>query len=113
VRFPSPALVISESDFQVSVVALAAWQGWRVYHTHDSRHSPSGYPDLTLVREERLIFAELKREDEDATPEQQEWLDDLEATGQAETYLWKPSSWDSLMVTLARPQHTKRSNIRG
>lgn len=58
-------------------IALAL--GWRGYHTHRSQHSPAGFPDLTLVRRGRLVFAELKRQAAkyQPTPEQEAWLEDL------------------------------------
>lgn len=81
---------------------LALALGWRGYHTHRSQHSPAGFPDLTLVRGGRLIFAELKTERGKTTDEQDAWLEDLGAV-ELETYdtdpleaavrvfLWRPS----------------------
>jgi hypothetical protein len=68
---------VSEAEWQQSVVSLARLYGWRVYHTHDSRHSTAGFPDLVLVRGRRLIFLELKREGKEPDPEQRGWLHDL------------------------------------
>ncbi len=39
-----------EKPFQAQVVELARLSGWLTYHTHDSRRSQSGFPDLVLVR---------------------------------------------------------------
>lgn len=90
-------------------IALAL--GWRGYHTHRSQHSPAGFPDLTLVKAGRLIFAELKTERGKTTPEQDAWLADLR-TVELETYdtdpldavvrvyVWRPS--DLLNGTIAR-----------
>lgn len=50
----------SEAAFQQKVEQLAGHCGWRIYHTHDSRRSAAGFPDLVMVRDVRLIFAELK-----------------------------------------------------
>ena len=41
---------ILEADFQAQVVKLALLLGWKVYHTHDSRRSREGFPDLILIR---------------------------------------------------------------
>ena len=43
---PAP---IREQAFQAAVMQLAKQYGWMAYHTFDSRKSPSGYPDVTLV----------------------------------------------------------------
>lgn len=70
---------------------LALALGWLGYHTHRSQHSPAGFPDLALVhpRAGRLIFAELKRERrgkrDDPTEVQLEWLNALNAVGDAIT----------------------------
>jgi len=62
------------------------------YHTHDSRHSPAGYPDVIAIYPDtgRVVVAELKREKTQPTFEQIEWLNAFSATP-AEVYLWRPS----------------------
>lgn len=82
----------SEDEFQADVVGLAKLLGWRVYHTRDSRGSDCGFPDLTMVRRGRLIFAELKTDTGKLRPEQEAWLSDLLETA-AEVHLWRPSAW--------------------
>ena len=59
---------ISEAELQTAIIDCAVALGWLVYHTHDSRHSPEGFPDLILVREPRLIIAELKGVDRRGRP---------------------------------------------
>ncbi len=88
----------SEKEFQARVVALAKSKGWRCYHTFDSRRSDEGYPDLTMVRGERLIFAELKVKGRKLTKAQIAWLNDLIFA--AEAYLWTPGMWDTIVKTL-------------
>lgn len=66
--------------------------GWAAYHTHRSQFSEPGWPDLVLSKGRRMIFAELKRELEKASPHQVMWLDRLADAGM-EVYLWKPSDW--------------------
>ena len=83
-------LPMKESTWQAKVVAYARKQGWRVYYTANSRGSPAGFPDLTLVRRERLVYAELKTQTGKLRPEQHEWLEALEATA-AEVYVWRPA----------------------
>jgi hypothetical protein len=64
-----------ETGFQQFIIDLAKLSGWRWYHTHTSRHSASGFPDLILVRPPRLLAWELKADGKDPTKPQQEWLD--------------------------------------
>lgn len=86
------AVPLSEKQLQQAVIDLARLLGFAVYHTHDSRRSVSGYPDLTLAKGRRLIFAELKTAKGRVKPLQQEWLDRLQRTG-AEAYVWRPADW--------------------
>jgi hypothetical protein len=83
-----------EDDLDEQIRALAV--GFRMlrYHTHDSRRSPSGFPDLVLVGRRGLLFRELKRETAQPTAKQREWLDSLAAVG-ADTGLWRPSDLTS------------------
>ena len=39
----------TEDQWQSAVIEYARLMGWLVYHTHDSRHSEKGFPDLVLV----------------------------------------------------------------
>lgn len=86
------AEAMSERDLQDAIVELAQRLGWLVYHTHNSRHSASGFPDLTMAQPGRLIFAELKREDGHPTGEQIDWFNTLSTAG-ARCYIWRPSDW--------------------
>lgn len=88
---------MTERQLEAAIVKLATLMGWMVYTVADSRsqrsHHP-GYPDLTMVRGDRLVVAELKSEKGRLRPGQQEWLDAFCAAG-AEAYLWKPADWRS------------------
>jgi Holliday junction resolvase len=81
---------MTEREFQREILKLAKLLGWRYYHTYDSRRSNKGFPDLVLVKGERVIFAELKSEKGKVKPEQVEWLEAIDNTP-AEAYLWRPS----------------------
>ena len=94
---------IAEKDLARFVADTAAAFGWRRYHTHDSRHSPSGFPDEVLVRGRRLIFAELKTEKGKTSAAQMEWLDDLGFVAQQPdlaVYLWRPKDIDRIAELL-------------
>jgi hypothetical protein len=67
--------------------------GWAAYHTHDSRRSQAGYPDIAAVRGSRLLYAELKSRTGVLTVEQRLWLDALWSAG-AECYVWRPDDLD-------------------
>jgi hypothetical protein len=66
--------------------------------------SPWGYPDLTLVRPGRLIFAELKSAQGKLTREQALWLSMLERSIPAvEVYTWYPADWSTIQEVLGQP----------
>lgn len=94
---------ISESAFQDhQVIPLARMCGFVVYHTHDSRRSEPGFPDLVLVRPPRFILAELKRQDGKLTGPQRRWQTLLAACPGVETHVWRPADLDQIAVTLRR-----------
>ncbi len=94
---------VTERQFQTQVVQLAHLSGWRCYHTHDSRRSAPGFPDLVLVRTPRLVFAELKSENGRIRPEQQAWLEVLQQVERApEAYLWRPGDFGDIQSTLRK-----------
>ena len=90
----------TEREFQTGVVQYARLNGWRAYHTHNSRRSEPGFPDLVLVRD-RIIYAELKTTRGKPSKDQTAWLQALADAG-AETYLWRPDSWPEIVATLRR-----------
>lgn len=91
----------SESQFQAAVIALAKRLGWLCYHTHDSRRSESGFPDLVLVRprDGRLLCAELKVGKNRPTGPQRLWLDALNAAG-VTAVVWRASDWAQIVEEL-------------
>ncbi len=95
----------SEARFQAEIIQAARLLGWMAYHTHDSRRSARGFPDLVLTNGRRVIFAELKREGGQPTAEQAIWLETLQRVAgydgsRVETHLWRPSDWDVIERTL-------------
>lgn len=124
-----------EDDWQQQVVDLAQALRWRVAHFRPARTldgwrtavaaDGKGFPDLVLVRGPRLLFVELKtdRTGSKLSPEQQQWVADLEAVANAlagpvsrgmatreglpgivtpalEVYVWRPSDWDRALAVL-------------
>jgi hypothetical protein len=95
---------ITERELSQSIVNAARELGWKVYRTWNSIHSPKGFPDLTMVRGDRLIFAELKTDAGKVTPDQQSWLDALNVSGRCEVYLWRPADLEAAYkILLTRP----------
>ena len=81
----------SEADLQSQLRSVAFARGWMYYHTYNSRRSDPGFPDAVLVRDDRLIFAELKsikHRRQKPTDRQQIWLDALRQIPNIEVYLW-------------------------
>ena len=105
-RIPCPATrKASEADFQRAVIDLAQLRGWRVMHIHDSRRGlGAGYPDLTLLHRVtgRLLFIELKAANGRLSPDQQEWLTNLQVGGHT-ALVWRPLDFASgaIQKTLA------------
>lgn len=104
----------SEASFQQQIEQLAALYGWRHYHAPDNRPGggtgrvqrvTAGFPDLVLVRDGELIFAELKTQTGRVRPEQAEWLAALENVDGVETYVWRPDDFDAINTRLAQGQH--------
>lgn len=94
---------VSEQQFMQAVIDLARLGRWLVYHTHGSRHSTAaGYPDLCLVKNTRLIFAELKSPHGRVTPAQAAWLQALGAVQTVHAAVWRPGDWDVIERRLLR-----------
>ena len=95
-------ILLSEKEWQGQVIELARWLNYEfIYHTFDSRHSPAGFPDLIILRDQIMIVAELKSEDGELTAEQYFWLlGFIEIT--PAVYLWKPSDFDSVKEVLEK-----------
>ena len=96
---------LTERQFMTGVVREAIACGWLVFHDQDSRGSTPGYPDLTLVHEERgIIFAELKTEVGRPTEAQVRWLSQLRAASRGmdkvQVFLWRPRDWAEIMTAL-------------
>ncbi len=90
---------ISEKAFMQALTEYAQRLGYRTYHTHDSRRSEPGFPDLCIVGHGRVIFAELKSERGRVTQAQWDWLYELITAG-VKAYVWRPSSWAHIEATL-------------
>ena len=90
----------SEADFMGKVVELARLEGWKVYHTHDSRRSDPGFPDLVLCRDGHLLFWELKSAKGDVKAAQLEWIEALSACPGVDVGIYRPQDWDLIVGQL-------------
>jgi hypothetical protein len=99
-----------EKDFQKQIIDLGHLYGWRIalfrpalrqsgHYSTPVGADGAGWPDLTLVKGRRLIFAEIKAQAGVTSPDQDIWLDCLKQTGAA-VFIWKPSDWDSIQKVL-------------
>ena len=95
---------LTEAQFQAQVIKMATdIYGWEVFHDGDSRRSNAGFPDLGLVKDGKLIFAELKKEKESyPSPAQRSWLAKLglvmKSSDNVLAVLWRPSSnWQEVL----------------
>lgn len=89
---------------------LALLLGWHVLHLRPAKTKygwvtpvqgdmGKGWPDLILVRRERIIAAELKSDVAKPRPEQEDVLAWLARAG-VETHVWRPRDWDAIVAAL-------------
>jgi hypothetical protein len=92
---------MNERELQDAVVEAARQLGWLVYHTHDSRHSEAGLPDLILVHPTRgrVIVVELKAEGKQPTDAQWTWLRAFANAG-VPAFVVRPGGLDRLLAEL-------------
>jgi hypothetical protein len=119
--------VLAEAEWQRTVVDCATRFGWRHWHDYDSVRNAPGFPDLVLVRDRSLIFAELKTQTGRVSPEQRQWIEALltvergvvEASEGAEipfadlpsveARVWRPSDWLDVLARLSEPRGSVRT----
>lgn len=98
---------LSEKQWQAQVLAYARLRGWLCYHTYDARRSAPGFPDLVMVRDGRVVFAELKAGKRPRlSADQQVWQARLvEAMARADEvvqmYVWMPKDWPAVREALS------------
>jgi len=90
----------SEKAFTQTVKEYAELRGWLFYHPWKSYHSAKGFPDCTMIRPPRVVFAELKVGKNKRTDYQVMWGDALERCPGVEYYVWRPSDWEEIEKAL-------------
>ena len=110
----------TEAQFTQAVIEYAKLRGWLVAHFRPAQTAKGyrtpmqgdvGYPDLTMARTGRVVFAELKAEKapKKLPDGQQAWKDALQGMWVADdgslnvydtAYVWRPSDWDQVLEVL-------------
>lgn len=105
---------LTEAQFQQRIVDRAKARGWLVQH---SRPAPTrsggwatpiqghkGFPDLVIVRDGMVIFAELKQDGRYPNADQRRWLAELGTDGvNKKVAVWRPKDWDTICEILDAP----------
>ena len=90
------AAAMSEAELEIHVRALVKDLGLLWYHTHDSRHSPRGFPDLVIVGR-GVIYRELKTTKGKVSDDQAEWLHAL-VMAEQDACVWRPADLVSGLI---------------
>lgn len=107
---PLREIKITERQLQSTVIGLAKWYGWLVFHPMPVQNTKGiwrtaiagdkGFPDLVLAHSTRgLILAELKTGTGRVAEDQQVWIDTLTMAG-AEAYVWRPKDLSAIEARL-------------
>lgn len=99
---------MTEDQLTTRIIEAAITYGWLVTHFRPARTAKGyrtavqghkGFPDLVLVKGDRVIFAELKGLRGYLSNEQAIWLHRLRDAG-AEVYLWNERDWPFILALL-------------
>ena len=102
-------LRLTEKQFTWQVLETAELFKWRATHFRPARtlkgwrtsiSGDAGFPDLTLARPPRVIFAELKVGKGKLSPDEEIWREILEQCPGIEYYLWTPEDWEEIELVL-------------
>lgn len=91
--------LVTEAELKRAVLEIAREYGWMVYHVPARKilnGGGAGYPDLTLARDRRAVWIELKQEDGQMSQGQMRWMLEL-----PHVHVIRPSDLDSLRMILA------------
>ena len=91
-----------EGILLAQIRGVAKDHGFLTYHTHDSRKSEQGFPDLVLTNGRRVLIYELKTNTGKVTHDQALWLTMLAYTGQVECGIWRPRDFPAIVASLTQ-----------
>lgn len=95
---------MTEDELQTGILGLAHNERWRVAHFRPAQNARGdwrtpvaadgkGFPDLVLVREGRLVIAELKAQDGRTSDDQRRWIHEFLQVEGIEVHIWRPMDW--------------------
>ncbi len=100
---------MKEDEWQAQIIEISQRLGWMVAHfrparTKDGWATPvsadgKGFPDLIMLKGERMIVIECKSEKGKVSPEQTVWLEAF-AKVTRNVHTLRPSEWDELLEIL-------------
>jgi len=104
---------VTEAELQAQVVALLVEAGAIVppYHTHDSRRSAPGFPDVVAWLPGRVVVVECKAAPGRLTPEQEAHLGAASAAG-ALAMVVRPATLPLLRAALGLGRERPRTEPR-
>lgn len=93
----------TERGFQDAVTQCLWLHGYLTYHTHDSRRSQPGFPDIVAVHPKTgyVWVGELKSTTGKVTDAQQEWIDAFQAGGIDADVYW-PDHLDIIITRIKK-----------
>jgi len=106
---------ITEEEFSKNVIRVAQLCHWKVahfrsvkiqrqdgsvYYATPVQADGAGFPDLLMMRDSRLVIAELKSETGKTSADQDAWIKGLRICDEPTVKLWKPSNWDDIVLEL-------------
>lgn len=86
---------MTHAELQNNIVKAAKLCGFRCQYWWKSIHSPAGFPDLFMIKGQKIILAELKVGNDKLSPSQIEWKDILTQVKTIEYYEWHEEDWIS------------------
>lgn len=93
---------MTERELQNTIIEAAKLAGYLCYHTHDSRRSQPGFPDLILIRDGELYALELKTEKGKVSDAQLDWLSAFQLVTTSTGLVVRPDDLDNILWLLTR-----------
>lgn len=113
---------MTEGQLQASILDLCRTLHLLCHHCRPARlgsgkwatpiSGHAGFTDLVIAGVGGVVFAELKNDVHQPTPEQMTWMGTLEEGG-ASVFLWRPKQWfdksiEATLRSLAKPREVSR-----
>lgn len=83
---------MTERELQRAITDLCDWLNLAWYHTHDSRRSVAGFPDLVIAGPGGILYREIKSIGGRVSDGQKKWLNTLNASG-GDARIWYLANW--------------------